>query len=169
MRDGFFKSINPKYGKYENLLNICYRLLLFSACVKSALLCLDAPGLSTRDVLLRGHWWIHQQVKTRVCFKEGSCEGNNLVLFVLSSATTVKRRPCTTAAGTLPTAPSSVSRSTGMPNTNVPAAEKDERAVPPLVNHPDDCYSQTQRFLFPRSQNCLEFASHFAPAFKHFS
>lgn len=56
-----------------------------------------------------------------------------------------------------------------MLNTNVPAAEKDERVIPPLENHPDDCYSQTQRFLFPRSQNCLEFASHFAPAFKHFS
>lgn len=33
----------------------------------------------------------------------------------------------------------------------------------------DEYSSQTQQFLFPRSQNCLEFASHFAPAFKHFS
>lgn len=107
--------------------------------------------------------------------EEGSCQGNNPFSFVLPSATTVKRKPCTTAAGTLPTAPSSVSRSTGMPNTNVPAAGKDERVVPPLEHHPNDCYSQTERFLFPKkkkekkSQNCLEFASHFAPAFKHFS
>lgn len=61
-----------------------------------------------------------------------------------------------------------------MPNTNAPAAGKDERAPPPLEHHPNDCYSQTERFLFPKkekqkkSQNCLEFASHFAPAFKHF-
>lgn len=115
------------------------------------------------------HRCTHEQVRTLVGSVEGPSEGCNLVSFVLSSATTVKRRPCTTAAGTLPTAPSSVSRSTGMLNTNVPAAEKDERAIPPLEHHPDDCYSQTQRFLFPRSQNCLEFASHFAPAFKHFS
>jgi len=67
---------------------------------------------------------------------EGACRGGDLLSFVPCSATTVRRRPCTTAAGTLPTAPSSVSRSTGMPNTNVPAAEKDERVVPPLENHP---------------------------------
>lgn len=74
-----------------------------------------------------------------------------------SSATTVRRRPCTTAAGTRPTAPSSASRSTGTPSTSAPAAGKDETV---LVRGTGDCSSQTQRFLFPRSQTCLEFASH---------
>lgn len=39
----------------------------------------------------------------------------------------------------------------------------------PFRSRPNDHSFQTQRFFFPRSQNCLEFASHFAPAFKHFS
>lgn len=42
------------------------------------------------------------------------------------SATTARRRPCTTAAGTRPTAPSSASRSTGTPSTSAPVAGKDE-------------------------------------------
>ncbi|XP_059518610.1 zinc finger MYND domain-containing protein 11 isoform X5 [Myotis daubentonii] len=90
-----------------------------------------------------------------------------LMSFQVDCATTVRRRPCTTAAGTHPTAPSSASRSTGTPSTSAPAAGKDEDGSCWRVT--DDCSSQTQRFLFPRSQNCLEFASHFAPAFKHFS
>lgn len=48
-----------------------------------------------------------------------------------SSVTTARRRPCTTAAGTPPTAPSSVSRSTGTPTTNEPAAGRDEQTLSP--------------------------------------
>lgn len=48
-----------------------------------------------------------------------------------SSVTTARRRPCTTAAGTPPTAPSSVSRSTGTPTTNEPAVGRDEQTPPP--------------------------------------
>ena len=49
-----------------------------------------------------------------------------LVTVSCCSATTVRRRPCTTAAGTRHTAPSSVSRSTGTRSTSAPVAGKDE-------------------------------------------
>ena len=50
---------------------------------------------------------------------------------LVCSVITVRRRRCTTAAGTPRTAPSSVSRSTGTPTTNEPAAGRDEQAPPP--------------------------------------
>lgn len=52
------------------------------------------------------------------------------VVRLVFSVTTVKRRPCITAAGTPRTAPSSVSRNTGTPTTNEPAAGRDEQAPP---------------------------------------
>lgn len=63
------------------------------------------------------------------------------------SATTVRRRPCTTAAGTRPTAPSSASRSTGTRSTSAPAAGRDEGAPGAgahLLRHSGFCFREAK-------------------------
>lgn len=62
------------------------------------------------------------------------CISVTSILF--SSVITVKKRRCTTAAGTRRTAPSNVSRSTGTRITNVPVAGRDELATPLLSTPP---------------------------------
>lgn len=74
------------------------------------------------------------------CWTRNSFLGNSLhlsILFILFfSVITVKKRRCTTAAGTRRTAPSNVSRSTGTQITNVPVAGRDELATPLLSTPP---------------------------------
>lgn len=61
----------------------------------------------------------------------------SILLILFFSVITVKKRRCTTAAGTHRTAPSNVSRSTGTPITNVPAAGRDELPLAtPLLSTP---------------------------------